>query len=136
MIPLNTTDLSNLFITYRNVNNVGIEVFTEFPTDKLDTSEGLYVARFYTEHRVNKSLTLQNVGAQYEITDRLEMYLIQGQLNPVTDSVLNLIDDYVDDVLFVNAGYFKRVYTVDQIYRKNNECYRIVLNLTRLKILN
>jgi hypothetical protein len=110
-----------------------LEVFTEFPTDEESTSEGLYVARFYQEDRKALSITLGTTGSTYNITDRLEMYLIEGQLNYNVDSFLNAISDFVDDAIFVN--YFKREYTVEQLYRKNNESYRIIFSLTRLQIL-
>lgn len=111
-----------------------LEVFTEFPTDEIHTSEGLYVARFYQEDRKAVSVSLETNGSVYNVTDRLEMYLIEGQLNYYVDDFLNTVSEFVDDDIF--NGYFKREYTVEQVYRKNNESYRIIFNLTRLQIIN
>lgn len=136
MVALLTSDIASTLGTYAAMQNVNIEVFVEFPSDQIQTSEGLYVARFFSGQRNGQKVTLQNSGSIYEIVDQLELYLIQGQLNPTTDQVLNLIDDYVDDTMFVNAGYFRREYSVEQLYRKNNECYRVILSLTRIKTIN
>lgn len=110
-----------------------LEVFTEFPADESTTSEGLYVARFYSEGRTNKALTMGTSGSVYDKLDRLELYLIQGQLNIHTDEFLNTITDLIDAPIFVN--YFKREFTIEQLYRKNSECYRIIFSLTQLQII-
>jgi hypothetical protein len=114
---------------------VDLEVFTEFPTDEQATSEGIYVARFYQEDRraSNQGVTLATSGSVYDVVDRLEMYLIQPQLNYNTDTFLNTVSSFIDNQLFV--GYYKREYTVEQLYRKNNESYRIIFSLSRLQIL-
>jgi hypothetical protein len=110
-----------------------LEVFTEFPADELTTSEGLYVARFYSEGRQKNSLALGTSGSVYDKVDRLELYLIQGQLNIHTDEFLNTITDLIDSPIFV--GYFKREFTIEQLYRKNSECYRVIFSLTQLQII-
>jgi len=110
-----------------------LEVFVEFPADELTTSEGIYVARLYQEDRRAVSITLGTSGSVYDVVDRLEMYLIQPQLNFRLDAYLDSISNFIDDQIFV--GYFKREYTVEQLYRKNNESYRIIFSLTRLQIL-
>lgn len=111
-----------------------LEVFTEFPSDEGATSEGIYVARFYQESRAAKILTLGTSGSTYEVVDRLEMYLIQGQLNPHVDEYLDVVSNIIDNEIFVE--YFKREYTVEQVYRKNAENYRIIFSLTRLQIIS
>ena len=120
------TDISNAMLD--------LEVFVEFPTDEINTSEGLYVARFYQQDRRIATNSLQTSGATYEVIDRLEMYLIQPQLNPNVDAFLDIFSEFIDDPIF--EGYFKREYVVDQLYRKNNESYRIIFSLTRMQILN
>jgi hypothetical protein len=133
-MPLVQTDVvASTLVSQFAKAGLDLEVFTEFPTDELGTSEGLYVARFYQEDRRANGVTLATSGSTYDVTDRLEMYLIQGQLNYNVDKFLNAVSEFVDNAIFV--GYFKREYTVEQLYRKNNESYRIIFSLTRLQIL-
>lgn len=134
-LPLTTQAIASALEMYVNSRAIPVEVFTDFPSDATQVSEGLYVARFYTEQRSPTSLTLQNSGSTYEVIDRLELYLIAAQTSPEVDAVLNLVDDFIDDQGFVEAGYFKREYQSEQLYRKNQEAYRTILSLTRLKTL-
>jgi hypothetical protein len=133
-MPLVTSaDIVEVINNALTAKSQDLEVFTEFPSDEAQTSEGLYVARFYSEGRQNKALTMGTSGSVYDKVDRLELYLIQGQLNIHTDEFLNTISDLIDDPIFVN--YFKREFTVEQLYRKNSECYRIIFSLTQLQII-
>ena len=134
-MPLVTTDVVQSTLE-TNLLNAGLdlEVFIEFPADESQTSEGLYVARLYQEHRQKNSVTLATGGSVYDVIDRLELYLIQGQLNTHMDEFLNIVADFIDNPIYV--GYFKREYTVEQLYRKNSECYRIIFSLTRLQVIS
>ena len=135
MLPLTTQGIADALSMYVNTRNVPVEVFTDFPSDALQVSQGWYVARFFTEQRQPIQLTLENSGSTYEVTDRLELYLISLQTDSTIDAVLNIVDDFIDDTGFVQAGYFKRDYQTEQLYRKNQEAYRTILSLTRLKTL-
>ena len=113
--------------------NVDVEVFEEFPAKPTDASEGLYAARFYQESRTMQSLTLEVSGSVYEVVDRLELYLMKGQLDPVTDQVLAVLEDFIDDPIF--EGYYKKEQHGDQAFINSSECYRTVISLTRTKTI-
>jgi len=134
-MPLVSTDvIAETLQTYLDEASLTLEVFTEFPSDESTASEGVYVARFYNEARSKSIATLQVSGTTYEVVDRCEIYLIQGQSNPYTDDYLNLLGDFIDDPIF--AGYNWREFTEEQLYRDNSESYRIIFNLTRFKIIS
>lgn len=128
-----TTTVAVTLQTYLDDADLDLEVFTEFPADEATASEGMYVARLYQEQRNKIVATLQLHGTTYEVVDRLELYLIQGQSNPFTDDYLNLIGTFIDDPLF--EGYHWREFTEEQLYRDNSESYRIILSLTRFQTI-
>ena len=110
-----------------------LEVFANYPSNSNLISEGIYVARVYQADRVKNGNGVTPGGHVYNITDKIEMYLMTSQDNPFTSDLLGIFPTYLDDGLF--SGYYLREHTIEQIYANNNEHYKIVFDLTRLQII-
>jgi hypothetical protein len=74
-------------------------------------------------------------GHVYNILDKIEMYIVSQQDNPFIGNQLAIFPQFLDDPLFVNAGYFLREHTIQQQYVKNSQRYRIIFDLTRLQVI-
>lgn len=110
-----------------------LEVFTEFPSDENIASEGFYVARVFQAERNKLSAGTSPGGWIYMIKDRVEMYMITQQVDPYVDNLLGLFPTLLDLPLF--NGYHIREHSIEQLYIKNSERYRIVFNLSRLQVI-
>ena len=110
-----------------------LEVFTEFPADENLISEGFYVARVYQADRSKAAMGTGPGGFIYYIKDRIEMYMITQQVNPFVDDLLSIFPTLIDNSIF--NGYHIREHSIEQLYVKNSERYRIVFDLTRLQVI-
>lgn len=129
-MPLVTTEqiidaLNALLVKAR----LDAEVFSDFPSDEDQTSEGIYVARLYQSDREALVLSMNNRGSAYKIVDTVEMYLIHAQQDPYVDSTLNVFASLIDDTIF--KLYSPREYKVEQVFQSSSERYRIIFSLTR-----
>lgn len=135
-MPLITTsDVQSALRTLTTATSGGstLEVFTEFPADEDKISEGFYVARVYQADRSKAAVGTSPGGSIYFIKDRIEMYIVSQQVNPFLDGLLALFPTLLDNAIF--QGYHIREHSIDQVYVKNSERYRIIFDLTRLQVI-
>jgi len=120
-------------ITTATSGGSNLEVFTEFPADQDVVTEGFYVARVYQADRHKQSAGSSLGGWIYLVKDRIEFYMITQQVDPYVDGLLNSFATLIDNSIF--QGYHIREFTIEQLYIKNSERYRIIFDLSRLQVI-
>ena len=129
MAPLVT---AQELIAYIKALDLGYEVFDEFPRDKTNVRNGIYVNDPTTAERRPYSLAVRYGGNIYYATDNFVVILVSFQDDISKDAAaVKIADMLFDNDLF--DGYHERDYSQDQEFINRAEYRTFTFRVTRLE---
>lgn len=127
-LPLIT---SEIVASVLKAQKLGVEVFTEFPSDMENVRHGIYIDDPATADRGPYKLGVQRCGDIYIATDGMRIIVVTFQGDVRRDRAVEAVEDLCNDPIM--DGYHERSYTQDQEYLNRAEYRTYDFTLKRLE---
>lgn len=110
---------------------LGVEVFTEFPSDMENVRYGVYIDDPATQDRSPYQLGVRRCGDIYIASDGMRIIVVTYQGDNKRDRIVEAIEDLCNDPIM--DGYHERDYVQDEQYMNRAEYRTYDFTLKRLE---
>lgn len=110
---------------------LGVEVFTEFPSDMENVRHGIYIDDPATADRSPYQLGVRRCGDIYIASDSMRIIVVSFQGDVRRDRAVEAVEDLCNDPIM--DGYHERSYVQDQQYLNRAEYRTYDFTLRRLE---
>ncbi len=120
-------------VEWLKAKKLGVEVFSEFPSDMKNVRHGIYVNDPATTDRTPYALAIHYGSNIYTVTDDIRIILVSFQGDDKRDKSADAITSMVQDNVLLD-GYHERDFTMNEDFMNRAEYRTYDFTLKRIEL--